>query len=127
MFEWIFGKIASTAREPKHTIKLTDNSWLDFHWRRPAPPILWPGTAVSSVKESKHKMLLACLTGGMSYEDAKSATDAEFADALNEAEKRDKNTAEMNSYLSKDYEKRCQEYENEVKAWYEGKGKGEVK
>lgn len=55
---------------------------IDFHY------LMMPtGSRIKDLKDKKHGMMLACLIGGMSYQEAKAASDAEFDHKIEEAEK----------------------------------------
>lgn len=55
------------------------------------------------VKSKMHEMLLVCLNGGMSYDDAKSACYLEFGDRLEKAKKLDES-------MFNDFTKRLKEF-----------------
>lgn len=69
----------------------------------PMPPMSFPHRE-PFVRDQIRKMLLACLTGGMSYEDAKSACEAEFGEELSEAKEADKKSYEIYRELHVEWE-----------------------
>lgn len=88
----------------------------------PMPPMLREPSEVLRVRELKRTMLLACLTGGMTYEAAKSATDLEFSEDMAKAEKDDAFITEINNLKKENYKEAGRLYETALMGAYKDPG-----
>lgn len=81
----------------------------------PMPPMAFPRRE-PFIRDQIRKMLLACLTGGMSYDEAKVACELEFGEELASAKDADKKADEIYRELreewSKAFDKAVQERRN---------------
>lgn len=108
MLDWIFGKRKDELEE------------IYFPDIKPTYPLFHPMPPKYSepfIRDKIHKMLLACLTGGMAYSDAKEACIQEFGDELAAAKESDERAKVA-------YKAMVEEYQLEFKRYLEEKNNG---
>ncbi len=66
--------------------------------------------AVNQVKAERKEILLACLAGGMAYEDAKIASEKETAEAMEKAQRSDKASSEYNAVAIENHKLKIEKY-----------------
>jgi hypothetical protein len=110
MLEWLFG---NSIEKPK------DEPWVckipEVVPYPPSAPIAQFTGRVAQVKEEQRKLLTACLTGGMTYEAAKLAVEAETAEEMQEATEADDAARKINEELVVWYREQCDEYSESLR------------
>lgn len=115
MFDWLFG---CKKKEGKPWVMRFPEPYPSIPF---APMHAFTGN-VAKVKEEQRKLLTACLTGGMSYEDAKKAVQSETAEEMALAKKSDAKAKEINEEAHKIFMRQIAEHEAEVERWKKRKG-----
>lgn len=90
----------------------------------PYPPRLMFSDRVLEIKKQQRELLVACLTGGMTYEQAKDAVEKETANEMAKAENADEQARKVNDDLSRVHQNRVDEYSSEMQRWLSNRQAG---